>query len=153
MPELFAPNPDDPDARYLLELDHLVVAIFSAGSGLRPEREITEVEEGGRAFAVARIGPYAKGHIVLERGETDDPTLFRWFVRSRDADAFASCRRSGAVIYVDGEGAERMRWRFRNARITEWYGPPEPPGPGEVYWIERVGISHEGLEPRPTGSD
>ncbi|MHC4391004.1 MAG: phage tail protein [Planctomycetota bacterium] len=142
----FIPDPDDEGARYLIELESLVVGEFSFAEGLQTERELVEVVEGGRKFALARIGPYAEGHVTLTAGAADQAALFDWFSRCRDADAYVSARRNGDVIYMDGQDKERMRWRFRNAQITEWLGPGERPNPGEVYGIERLGISHEGLE-------
>ncbi|MFC1706885.1 phage tail protein [Planctomycetota bacterium] len=150
MPAFFVPEENDANARYLLEIDSIAVAVFRLGEGLRSEREVLEIDEGGREFAISRLGPYAKGHITLEEGETDNPDLLLWFETCRDQDIFVSSRRTGHVIYVDGGGRERMRWRFKNARITEWIGPGEPPEPGEVYYVERLGISHEGLEPIPS---
>jgi phage tail-like protein len=150
MSEFFIPDPDDRDARYLLELEHLVVGVFRVGVGLKSDREILEIREGGRQFAISRLGPYAAGHFRLEAGETDDPALFHWFQKSANADYLATCRRTGLVIYMDGAGATRARWRFKNAQVTEWAGPTELPAPGSSFTIHRIGVSHEGLEPITT---
>lgn len=146
---MFAPDPNDRDARYLLEMDSLVVGVFTWAEGLKATREVLEIDEGGRRFALQRIGPYAEGHFTLLAGASDLRYLFDWFLRSRDDSAFTSARRSGDVIYLDGTDTERMRWRFKKAQVTEWMGPSFPPAPGEAYGIERLGISHEGVEPIP----
>jgi phage tail-like protein len=144
---LFEPDPEHPDRRFLLELDGVVVGVFVAGRGLKAERDLTYVDEGGRSFAIARIGPFAKGHVVLEDGACDQESLYAWFLRSRDGDYFASSRRTGEILYVDADAEPLYRWRFKNARITEWVGPEDRPKSGELYFVDKLGISHEGLEP------
>jgi phage tail-like protein len=140
-------RPKDPHERYLVEIASLVVAVFKEAEGLDVERDMEEVEEGGREERIAVPGPFAKGTFVLRDGETDDLELYRWYEKSRDSDHFASSRRSGFVILVDGAGHERMRWKFRTALITAWDGPKKPPKPGHSFEIEGVEIAHEGLEP------
>jgi phage tail-like protein len=134
----------DLGARYLLEIQSIVVGIFHEVVGLSSEREIMELDEGGRADAVRILGPYAKGAFYLVEGESDDPGLWDWMTKSADG-TFASSRRSGCVILVDAFGEERMRWRFRMAAVAEWQGPSDRPR-GETYEIERLGIAHEGVE-------
>src|SRR5438270_9181718 len=46
--------------RYLLEIGSIVVAVFKEAEGLSSEREIIEIEEGGREEAVKKLGPYAQ---------------------------------------------------------------------------------------------
>jgi len=140
-------QPDDPAGRFLLEIDDQVAGVFGRAVGLRPEREIHYIQEGGQRFATARLGPYAQGHFALEVGTSDALGLFEWFDHSRNSDAFVSARRTGHVVQVDAAGKVLGRWRFRNAQITEWVGLGAKPEPGEVYQVDRVGISHEGLEP------
>lgn len=141
-------RPRDPHERYLVEIQAFIVGIFKDADGLDTEREMLDVEEGGRDESVTIPGPYAEGTFYLREGEADDLELYRWYEKSRDADHLVSSRRSGAVILVDGGGRERMRWKFRTAVITHWEGPDRPPKPGKPFTIEAMAISHEGLEPR-----
>lgn len=135
------------ESRYLLEIGSIVVAIFKEAEGLSGEREVIEIEEGGREHALKRIGPYAKGAFFLLDGETDDRGVYDWMDKSRDdGGTFVSSRRNGCVILIDPFGEEVMRWRFRMAAVTDWDGPTAPPPPGKSYEIERMGIGHEGLE-------
>jgi phage tail-like protein len=136
----------DPHARYLLEIKSLIVAVFKDARGLRAEREVVEIEEGGRELAVKKLGPYAQGTFTLIDGQSDDNDLWRWQEGSRDGGIFVSSRRSGCVILVDRFGDEKMRWRFRLGAVTEWAGPTEEPPPGKPYEIERMAVTHEGLE-------
>jgi phage tail-like protein len=136
----------DPGARYLVEIDHLVVGVFREAEGLSSERERLEIEEGGREELVRRMGPYMKGAFTLLDGEADDPELFRWMEKGRDGGALLSSRRSGSVILVDAAGQEVARWRFRMGVVTDWEGPQHAPEPGEPFRIERIEVVHEGLE-------
>lgn len=137
----------DRNARYLVEIQSLIVGVFKGASGLDPEREVTEIEEGGRSAPAKKLGPYAKGAFTLLDGEADDTALFKWYEQGRDGAVFASSRRSGAIILVNGFGEELMRWRFRAAVVTDWRGPADSPEPGERYEVESIEITHEGLEP------
>src|SRR5687767_6219632 len=99
-------KPRDPHERFLIEIQSLVVAVFKEAEGLQSEREILELEEGGREERLSLPGPYSQGSFTLKDGETDDLELFRWYEKSRDADHLASSRRNGSVILVDGRGHE-----------------------------------------------
>ncbi len=136
----------DPGARYLVEIDHLVVGVFREAEGLSAEREQIELEEGGREEIVRLFGPYVKGRFTLRDGEADDPELYVWMEKNKGGSVLASSRRSGSVILVDGSGEEIMRWRFRMAVVAGWEGPERPPQPGEPFRIERLDVVHEGLE-------
>lgn len=142
----FAPDPDDFAARYMLELDGVVVAMFAGAEGLKSEREILQVHEGGRQGLVQRLGPFARGWLALTEGEADDHALIGWVQDSVNADYMASSRRTGCILYVDGNGQERRRWKFRRAHVVEWVGPAEIPAPGFPYEVEDLVIAHEGLE-------
>ncbi|RME76942.1 MAG: hypothetical protein D6776_00360 [Planctomycetota bacterium] len=146
--DLFVPDPTDRDARYALEIDSLLVAVFRRAEGLRSEREIVQIRQGGSHIVLHRMGPFAKGCFALEEGESDSDELYGWWQRAREAEYLVSGRKTGCVFYVDGHGRERMRWRFRLGQIIEWEGEP-PSHWGEPYEIERLVIAHEGLEPLP----
>ncbi|GIW72964.1 MAG: phage tail protein [Planctomycetota bacterium] len=146
---VFIPDPHDRDARYALELDSVLVAFFREAEGLQSEREVVEVRQGGSAVVLHRIGPFAKGLFALIDGESDDESLYQWWVRSGEGAFLASTRRNGSVIYLDGFGEERMRWRFQLAQIVEWEGEAPRPGEASPYEIDRLVIAHEGLIAAP----
>ena len=73
----------DRGARYLLEIGSIVVGVFKEAEGLSSEREVIEIEEGGRPEAVKRLGPYAQGAFWLVDGETDDYGLWEWMDKGR----------------------------------------------------------------------
>lgn len=141
-------RPRDPHARYLVEIQSIVVGVFKEASGLDVGRDVLEVEEGGREDRISLPGPYSEGSFVLRDGEADDLELYRWWEKSSVADHLASSRRSGAVILVDGSGRELMRWKFRTALLSAWEGPgpDRPPRPGKAFTIDAMEIAHEGLE-------
>ena len=138
--------PVDAHSRYLVEIKSLVVGVFKEAHGLVSEREVIEIEQGGSEYAQKKLGPYAQGSFILREGETDDLELWNWHEASVDGGVFASGRRSGAVILVNGAGDEIARWKFRAAAVTEWSGPVEKPTAGKAYEIEALEVTHEGLE-------
>jgi phage tail-like protein len=146
MSAYFQHSDDDPEARYLIEIEHLVVGVFREAEGLHAKRERLDIQEGGRTEVLSRLGPYVEGVFTLRDGEADVPDLFRWMERGRGGAVFASSRRSGAVILVDGAGQELMRWRFKMGVVSDWEGPAREPAPGETHAIEKIEIAHEGLE-------
>jgi hypothetical protein len=145
----FTPDPHDRDARYALEIDSLLVAVFRSADGLKSERDIVRIQQGGAHHVLHRMGPFAKGAFALEDGESDNAELYRWWLMAHEAQYLVSGRKTGCVFYVDGFGHERMRWKFRMAQIIDWQGDPGPEHYGEPYEIERLVIGHEGLEPVP----
>ena len=146
MAGLFDEAPAGADARYLLEIESLIAGVFCEADGLESRFDLMELDEGGVEHARKLLGPYAQGTFYLRDGTSDDALLYDWYDRSVGASVFASSRRTGNVILVDASGEERMRWRFRMALVTEWDGPAERPVPGSAYAIERIGVTHEGLE-------
>ena len=127
--------------RFDLELDGVSAAGFVSCSGLQSSREVLEYRQGGSdTVELFEDGPGA-GRLVLERGLTCDSELWSWYE--------SALPRSGAVVLLDEDGNESMRWSFRGALAVAWEGPPLDARNPEVA-LEKIEIAYEGLECKRT---
>ena len=122
--------------RFDLELEGVSTAGFVSCSGLESSREVLEYREGGSdRVEFFEDGP-STGRLVLERGLTRDAELWNWY-----QDALP---RSGAVVLLDEDGKESMRWSFHSALAVSWKGPPLDARNPEIA-LEKLEIVYEGL--------
>ena len=122
--------------RFDIELEGVSMAGFVSCSGLESSRRVMEYREGGSdKVEFFEDGP-ATGRLVLERGLTRDAELWNWY---REA-----LPRSGAVVLLDEDGNESMRWIFQNAVAVNWHGPPLDARDPEIA-LEKIEIVYEGL--------
>ena len=127
--------------RFALELDGVSAAGFVSCSGLQGSREVLEYREGGSdTVEFFENGP-GSGRLVLERGLTGDSELWSWYE--------SALPRSGAVVLLDEDGNESMRWSFRGALAVAWEGPPLDARNPEIA-LEKIEIAYEGLECKRT---
>ena len=139
-----APSRDDPYSgfNFLVELEGVVSAGFSAVSGLGLETEVIEYRTGADAAVRKLPGLTRYPSIVLKRGLTRDVSLWEW----RQAVVAGKVdRRSGSILLRDEGGQPVMRWSFVRGWPARWQGPTLDARTGEVA-IETLEIAHEGLD-------
>jgi len=128
---------------FRVEIDGITRAVFSEVSGLESETIVIEYREGGERTSVRKLpGLTRYPNIVLRRGITRDADLWNW--RKTVVDG-AVDRRNGAIVLLDDDGTEVVRWTFVNGWIAKWQGPALDAESNEVA-IETIEIAHEGLE-------
>jgi phage tail-like protein len=128
---------------FLVEVDGIAVAGFSEVSGLTSETEVIEYRDGADRTAVRKLPGLTKyANIVLRRGVTQDMELWQW--RKTVVDGVVQ-RRDGAVVLLDDDGTELVRWTFAQGWICKWEGPTLDARTNEVA-IETIEIAHEGLD-------
>jgi len=81
-------------------------------------------------------------NIVLKRGLTDSNELYNWH---RAGLTGKVARKNGAIILLDEERNEKLRWVFREGRPVRWEGPSLH-GKGNEVAIETLELAHEGFE-------
>lgn len=129
--------------RFRLEIDGIEQAGFSEVTGLDSQIQVIEYREGIEVAAVRKLPGLVKySNIVLKRGLTDSTELYKWH---RTGLAGKIARRNGAIILLDEEGHEKLRWVFREAWPVRWEGPSLH-GEGNEVAIETLELAHEGLE-------
>ncbi|MGN6169522.1 MAG: phage tail protein [Solirubrobacteraceae bacterium] len=140
-----APQRDDPykGFNFRVEIDGVALAAFSEVSGLESETAVIEYRVGVEPDTVRKLPGLTKyANIVLRRGITRDNELWRW--RKSVTEGRAD-RRSGAIVLLDDEGNEVVRWTFVQGWICKWEGPALNATGNEVA-IETIAIAHEGLD-------
>jgi phage tail-like protein len=138
------PQRNDPykSFNFRVEIDGIASADFSEASGLESETAVIDFRTGADRVTRKLPGLTKFGNIVLKRGITQNADLWNW--RKTVVDGQAE-RKNGAVIILDDDGTEVVRWNFRNGWIAKWVGPSLNAASNEVA-IETIEIAHEGLE-------
>jgi phage tail-like protein len=136
---------DDPykDFNFRVEIEGMAVAAFSEVAGLESETAVIEYRVGGETNTVRKLPGLTKyANIILRRGITQDAELWNW--RKNVVDGKAD-RRNGAIVLLDDDGNELVRWNFFHGWICKWEGPTLNARGNEVA-IETIAIVHEGFE-------
>lgn len=99
---------------FRLEIDNLPIAAFSEVSGLNAETNVAEYRTGtAKELHVSKLpGLHKHGNLTLKRGMVKDSTLWDWF---RNIEHGVADRRDGAVILLDEQRSDVLRWRFADA--------------------------------------
>jgi phage tail-like protein len=136
---------DDPykSFNFRVEIDGVSLAAFSEVGGLASETAVIEYRVGGEANTVRKLPGLTKyANIVLRRGITQDAELWSW--RRSVIDGRVD-RRNGAIVLLDDEGNEVVRWNFLHGWICKWEGPALNASGNDIA-IETIAIAHEGLD-------
>lgn len=115
---------------------------FSEVSGL--EVEITPIEYAhGNDVAIRKIPGIRKyTNLVFKRGVVGDLTFWNWVVEAINGKVR---RTEGAVVLLDENRQEVMRWNFKRAWPCKYTGPGLNAKNNEIA-METLEICHEGLE-------
>lgn len=127
---------------FLVEIDGIARAAFAEVYGLETETTVIEYRSGDdfRTRKLPGLTKYA--NIVLKRGITQDRDLWNWRQSVIEGNVE---RRNGAIILLDDQRTEVIRWNFREGWPCKWQGPGLNAKNEEVA-IELLEIAHEGLE-------
>lgn len=128
--------------RFKVEIDCVIKAGFSEVSGLQAETETEEVREGGVNNYVHKLPKITKyPNIVLKRGMTDSNFLWNWH---QNVIAGKIERKNGAIIVLDSEKNEKLRWNFSGAYPVKWSGPDLKADSNTVA-VETLELAHNGI--------
>ena len=127
---------------FRVEIDGIQSAGFSEVTGLSSEVECIEYREGGDLTVRKLAGLRKYSNIVLKRGVTKSADLQTWHQNVLNG---VTDRRNGAVILLDEERNEVVRWNFFNAFPRKWDGP-HLKGDGNEVAIESLELCCEGIE-------
>ncbi len=112
-------------------------------SGLSAEVDLVDYREGTDHSLTVRklLGLRKYSNITVKRGSTQNTELWNWY---RNIANGISDRRNGAIILMDEERNDVMRWRIKNAWIRKIDGSPFKASADKVA-IESVELVHEGV--------
>jgi len=129
-----------------VEVDGIAIAQFKELTGVSSEIEVIEHREnkaGGVHVMKKLPGHTAGGDIVLARGKTADPALWKWHKQVQDGD-IAGARKNGSVVLYDYARGEIARYNFVNGWPSK-VGLGALQAAGNDVLLESCTITHEGL--------
>lgn len=132
-----------PNYNFLVEIDGVAAAGFVEVGGLETNQEIIEYREGSDSPTARKLpGLQTFANISLKRGLVKSADLWKWRKSTLDG---RTERRSGAIILLNEERREGLRFNFREGWICKWQGPGLNAANNEVA-VETIEICHEGVE-------
>ncbi|MEV6345879.1 phage tail protein [Actinoplanes sp. NPDC051851] len=115
---------------------------FNEVSGLELEIPPIEYRTGAEDITVRKIPGLKKfTNITLKRGITGSVVFFNWIVEALNGKVR---RTSGAIVMLDENRQEVMRWNFDRAWPTKYTGPTLSAGKNEIA-METLVLSVESL--------
>jgi phage tail-like protein len=137
------PNPL-PVFKFWVEIESIVVAEFQDCSGLRMERAIEKIEEGGVNDRVHILpGRTTYSNITLKYGISTSTELWDWF---REGILDGKVKRINfSIILRDVTGSVARRWDIVDAFPVRWEGPQFTSDSNQVA-IETLEIAHHGID-------
>jgi len=120
---------------------------FKSMSGLASKQEVIEYRHGGDRSMRRKPGRTSFTNLVLEKGFTSDDTLFKWHREMVDGKG-KDAKKDGAVVLLDHDGSEKIRWDFFGAWPVSWEGPGLAAGAAETA-VEKIEIAVEWVNAVP----
>ncbi|HEY6176585.1 MAG TPA: phage tail protein [Kofleriaceae bacterium] len=116
---------------------------FAEASGLEVEIQPIEYRNGAEDITVRKIPGLKKfPNLVLKRGIIGDPALWNWIQEAMDGKVR---RTEGAVVLLDENKQEVMRWNFTGGWPCKWTGPGLNAKNNEI-GMETLEICHQGIK-------
>ena len=108
--------------RFRVEIDGIQQAAFTECTGLGSHIEVVEYRDGTDPVSHSRKlpGRVTYPDIVLKWGVTASHELYDWHKAVINGQVV---KKNGAVILLDGNRNEGLRWRFFNGWPSKWDGP------------------------------
>jgi phage tail-like protein len=129
--------------RFRLEIEGIVQAGFTEVSGIEVDTDVVQYREGSDPIHKKQLPGLVKyTDLTLKKGLTNATELWDWFKTVVNGQTE---RKSGAVILLDEEGNDAVRWNFVEGWPSKWTGP-DMKADGSAAAIETLVIKHEGLE-------
>jgi len=116
---------------------------FAEVSGIEVEIQPIEYRNGAEEITVRKIPGLKKfPNLVFKRGIIGDPALWNWIQEAMDGKVR---RTEGAVVLLDENKQEVMRWNFVRGWPCKWTGPGLNAKNNEI-GMETLEICHEGIK-------
>jgi len=116
---------------------------FAEVSGIEVEIQPIEYRNGAEDITVRKIPGLKKfPNLVFKRGIIGDPALWNWIQEAMDGKVR---RTEGAVVLLDENKQEVMRWNFVRGWPCKWTGPGLNAKNNEI-GMETLEICHEGIK-------
>lgn len=141
---------DDPYGGYNFEITitgvsddgRAVKGSFTEASGLEVEVTPIEYRNGSEDITVRKVPGLKKfTNVVLKRGVLGDLAFWNWVVEAMNGKVR---RTEGAIVLLDENRKEVMRWNITRAWPCKWTGPGLNASNNEIA-METLELCHEGL--------
>jgi phage tail-like protein len=139
-----ASDPDPfPTFKFWVEIDSIIVGQFQECNGLRMERAVEPVEEGGVNDHVHYLpGRNKYSNITLKNGMVSSDALWKWYQEGL-FDAKVK-RVNFSILLRDVKGDVAKRWNVVQGFPVKWEGPQFTSDSNQVA-VETLEIAHHGL--------
>ena len=129
--------------KFWVEIQSIIVAEFQECSGLRLERSLEMIEEGGVNDHVHILpGRNKYSNIILKKGMTSSDNLWQWYqIGLYDAKVK---RVNFSILLRDLSGSVAKRWNVISGFPVKWEGPQFSSDSNQIA-IETLEIAHHGL--------
>jgi phage tail-like protein len=127
---------------FKVEIDGITQAGFSEVTGYDQTSDVIEYREGDEIATARKLPGLAKwGEVNLKYGLTDSKELWNW--RQEIINGKVT-RKNVSVVVFDGEGNEKVRWRFTRAWPSKM-APSATNAKGNDVAVMQLTLSHEGM--------
>ncbi len=146
-PSIVTKKASDPDPfpiyKFWVEIESIIVAQFQECSGLRLERTVETLEEGGVNDHLQILpGRNKYSNIVLKNGMLESDSLWKWY---QDGRYDAKVKRINfSILLRDVKGDVVKRWNVVEGFPVKWEGPTFNSDSRDVA-VETLEIAHHGL--------
>jgi phage tail-like protein len=139
-----ASDPDPfPVFKFWVEIESIIVGQFQECNGLRMERAVETVEEGGVNDHVHLLpGRNKYSNITLKNGMVSSDALWKWYQEGL-FDAKVK-RINFSILLRDVKGDVAKRWNVVQGFPVKWEGPQFTADSNQIA-VETLEIAHHGL--------
>lgn len=132
---------------FRVEIDGISAGAFRNVEGLDAETEVIEFQDADGALR-KRPGRTKYSNITLKRGYVATDELWLWRKQIEDGDDLI--RRNGAIVVLDSNGAEVLRYNFFEAWPSKWKGfTLDGKGTDSAIAVETIELAVERIERVP----
>jgi phage tail-like protein len=132
-----------PVYKFWIEIDSVIVGQFQECSGLRMERAVETIEEGGVNDHVHLLpGRNKYSNITLKNGMVSSDELWSWYQEGL-FDAKVK-RVNFSILLRDVKGDVAKRWNVLQGFPVKWEGPQFTTDSNQIA-VETLEIAHHGL--------
>jgi phage tail-like protein len=132
--------------RFLIELDGKSAGFFKSMSGMGSKQDVIEYKMGGDKSVRRKAGRVTFNNIVLEKGFSTNGALYDWRKKVIDGSKDGKDdRKDGAIVILDHDGSEQVRYNFFRAWPVSWEAPALTAGAAESA-IEKIELAVEWVE-------
>ena len=133
-------------SRFAVDVEGLLVAVFTGCSGLSAEIEVEAYPEGGLNDYEHKLpGRTSYGNLSLTGGVGNSIFMWDWFHKATVGQV---TRRDISVVMYMRNGFEAMRWNITGAFPVVWEGPEFDAESDEVT-VHTLEIAHNGIALSP----